>query len=174
MENASKALIMAAEVLIGVMIISIGVYIFNVFAGYSEERYKRIEDTQIAEFNTRFLKFYGTKIDSSGADVPVECTIHDITSLANLAQKHNIQYDIQNNAGAEANTLYVQIDLESRHNIEKYTNSELVELIKQNDLITSTNAAGNVTKETKYFKCTQSNINETTGRVNDMKFQPAN
>ena len=45
MENASKALIMAAEILIGVMIISVGVYLFNMFANYSSERYKKIEDT---------------------------------------------------------------------------------------------------------------------------------
>ena len=41
MENASKALIMAAEVLIGVMIISIGVYLFNVFGQYSADNTKR-------------------------------------------------------------------------------------------------------------------------------------
>ena len=34
MENASKALIMAAEVLIGVIIISIGVALFTIFSNY--------------------------------------------------------------------------------------------------------------------------------------------
>ena len=37
MENASKALIMAAEILVGVMIISIGVYLFNTLGQYSAD-----------------------------------------------------------------------------------------------------------------------------------------
>ena len=83
MENASKALIMVAEILIGVMIISVGVYLFNMFANYSSERYKKIEDTQIAEFNSQFLIYYGNGQDGK----PIECTIHNIVGLANLAQK---------------------------------------------------------------------------------------
>ena len=39
MENASKALIMAASVLLGVMIISFAVYLFSTFGSYSNEVY---------------------------------------------------------------------------------------------------------------------------------------
>ena len=46
MENASKALIMAAEILIGIMILSITVYLFNVFGRYSADRYAEIEETR--------------------------------------------------------------------------------------------------------------------------------
>ena len=53
MENASKALIMAATILIGVMIISILGYAFNMFARYSEEKYNQIEDVQIDRYDPR-------------------------------------------------------------------------------------------------------------------------
>ena len=53
MENASKALIMGASVLLGVMILSIGVYIFSTFAPYSENAYQRLDDAQVAQFNNQ-------------------------------------------------------------------------------------------------------------------------
>ena len=37
MENASKALLMAASVLVGVMILSLGVYLFSTYAEYSSD-----------------------------------------------------------------------------------------------------------------------------------------
>ena len=59
MENASKALIMAAEILIGVIIISIGVFLFSSLGKYSADITADLEETQIAKFNEQFLKFYG-------------------------------------------------------------------------------------------------------------------
>ena len=59
MENASKALIMAAEILVGVMIISIGVYLFNTLGQYSADTAQDMEQAQIDSFNEQFLKYYG-------------------------------------------------------------------------------------------------------------------
>lgn len=108
MENASKALIMAAEVLIGVMIISIGVYLFNVFGQYSADNTKRIEDTQISEFNNQFLKFYGSRTNDEGKVEPIKCTIHDIVSLANLAKENNKNYGLEKE---DNKTRYIRIDI---------------------------------------------------------------
>ena len=58
MENASKALIMATEILIGIMIISIGVYLFNTVGKYSADTTAKMEETQIAQFNEQFLNFF--------------------------------------------------------------------------------------------------------------------
>ena len=94
MENASKALIMAAEILIGVMVISIGVYLFSTMGQYSANTAQGIEDAQIAQFNTQFLQFYGEiGTGEEGQEViePIRCTIHDIVGLANLAKKENEQ-----------------------------------------------------------------------------------
>lgn len=163
MENASKALIMAAEVLIGVMIISIGVYLFNVFSRYSAENTKKIEDTQIAEFNNQFLKFYGGRTNNEGKQEEIKCTIHDIVSLVNLAKENNMQYELTDETGYSNNTRYIQIDIKNNKNIEKRENTYLVDLIKANSL----NSDGNTTK---YYKCTVCNINTNTQRVNHMVF----
>lgn len=180
MENASKALIIAAEVLIGVMILSIGVYLFSTFAGYSADRYKEIEDTQIAEFNNKFLKFYGTRINDSGKEVPIECTIHDIISLANLAQKNNLEnelieekrqgnnlFQVKSNINLE-NSLYVQIDLGNIKNLELKSNSYFVELIKEYDL--ENDDLGKKTK-IKYYKCTVCEPKGNNKRINYVKFE---
>lgn len=175
MENASKALIMAAEILIGVMIIAAGVYLFRQFASYSEERYDRIAQTQTAEFNAQFLKFYGKGKDGN----PIECTIHDIVSLANLAQKNNIEYDLvesvttsgtniyrkKTGVGSD-NSLYIQIDLDRvSSNLELKSNSYLVDLIKRNDInIVGENA------EAQYYECVACEMSETNKRVRYMKF----
>ncbi len=181
MENASKALIIAAEILLGVMIISLAVYVFNMFAGYSEERYSKIEETQIAEFNDRFYKFYGTTLNSEGVAKPIECTIHDIVSLANFAQKHNLEYSLIEEGGqgsdsykkiagvTTTNSLYVQIDLQGEsNNLELKSNSYLVNLIKQNDL--KEDAEGKKT-ETKYYECVVCEPQGGNKRVNYVRFK---
>ena len=47
MENASKALIMAASVLLGVMIISVGVVLFESFSGFAKDTTDKIEEARI-------------------------------------------------------------------------------------------------------------------------------
>ena len=57
MENASKALIMAAEILVGVLIISIAVYLIMTMGEYSANTTSRMEDAQITQFNQQFLQY---------------------------------------------------------------------------------------------------------------------
>lgn len=117
MDNASKALFMAASVLLGVMLISIGVYLFSIYGDYTSSMYARIESAQIEQFNTQFLKYSGQRQAADGIGTEdTLCTIHDIASLANLARKNNIEtevvqdinrYDL--NISKQATTSYIQI-----------------------------------------------------------------
>lgn len=190
MENASKALIMAAEILIGVMIISIGVYLFNVMANYSANTSKKMEDARLEQFNNQFLKFYGTVItreDGKQKVEPVKCTIHDIIALANLARKENEQngfndrngykdgIDISKNAKENA-YYYVQIDLKiggsTYKNIETMQQEKLIELLKQNDIVINDDTDSELEKtQTKYFICeSEPVISNITRRVDYVKF----
>ena len=72
MENASKALLMAAGVLIGLMVISLGVYLFTQFGGTSAQIHNNIEESQIAQFNSQFTAYQARD----------NVTIHDIVSMA--------------------------------------------------------------------------------------------
>ena len=82
MENASKALLMAAGVLIGILVLSLAVYLFITFGASSREINARIEDAQLTKFNAQF-NVYADRDD---------ITIYDIISLANLAEENNNYY----------------------------------------------------------------------------------
>lgn len=60
MENASKALIMAATGLLGLMIISVAVTLFNIFSDLGKDTIEKVENTRITEWNNTYLKYYGT------------------------------------------------------------------------------------------------------------------
>jgi len=178
MENASKALIMAAEILIGVMIISVGVYLFSVFADYSKEASDKRTTAQIAEFNNQFLKYYGERtINDKGDKEPIKCTIHDIASLANLAKRNNTYHELLEQNTYSDNTLYIQIDvknnstIQNKKNIEKYDEQELIDLIKNNDIISSEDESGQMVPIIKYYKCSEYKISTITKRVMYLKFE---
>ena len=90
MENASKALIIAASVLVGVMIISVGVALFNSFSEFRRSTVQKVEDAKIAEWNNNYLKYYGNYTDDNGKEKPIQVTAHDIVSIANSAKQNNI------------------------------------------------------------------------------------
>ena len=46
MENASKALIMAASVILGIMIITFSVFIFGIFKDYNAKNTSQIEEKE--------------------------------------------------------------------------------------------------------------------------------
>ena len=98
MENAARALTMAAGVLIGIMIISIAVYLFTSLGNTSSEIYSKVEQTKIDKFNSQFLKYY--RLDT--------CTAHDIVSIANLAKNSNEYYELEE--GSEYN-YYVNVSV---------------------------------------------------------------
>ena len=60
MENASKALMMAAGVLIGLLILSLAVFLFTNFGAASAEAHRKNEENQINQFNAQFTVYEGT------------------------------------------------------------------------------------------------------------------
>ena len=57
MEDASKALFIAAGILIGILVLSLGVYLFVYMSGETGKISVRIEENQLQEFNEQFLKY---------------------------------------------------------------------------------------------------------------------
>lgn len=82
MENASKALLMSASVLIAVMVISIGVYVFNMFGTFAKNSEEELYNKQISIFNEQFVKY----------ETMDNINIHDIITLANYAKNYNETY----------------------------------------------------------------------------------
>ena len=66
MENAVKALLIAAAVLIAILIISLGLVVYN-RASETVNSAGDLSEYQIQQFNEKFLKYQGTSV--SGTDV---------------------------------------------------------------------------------------------------------
>ena len=62
MENASKALLMAGGVLIGLLIITLAVYLFTSFGTTSAEVNKKNQEQQLVQFNTQYTTYLGRTI----------------------------------------------------------------------------------------------------------------
>jgi len=107
MENAVKALLMAAGVLIGVMTITIGVSLYSSLGGYVESIQEDIASNEIRKFNEQYTKY-----------IDAELTIHDIVTAANTARENNL------NGG-----YYVTIKLGNK-NLENIISSESTEILE--------------------------------------------
>ena len=98
MENASKALLMAAGVLLGIMILTLAVYLFTNFGGTSAQIGQIAEENQIAQFNSQFLTYVGNE----------KVTIYDVISMANLATQNNQSYEFPKQT-ATGNNNYIAV-----------------------------------------------------------------
>lgn len=162
MENASKALLMAAGILVAVMVITVGVVLFNSFAGFNQSIIEKLEENKISQFNNNFFKYYG-----EGKEV----TAHDVISMVNIARQNNAEYEIESQTGYNHNSYYIQIQVRDDVNFEKRTESEYNEFIKQNMLVEDDE--GKLTK-TKLFQCTKIITSNKTSRVIFVKIEDKN
>lgn len=78
MENATKALLIAATVLIAVLILSVGIYVFNHYMGFAYENEENRAKQALIQYNTKFEKY----IDKS-------LTMQDVYTIVNLAKDYN-------------------------------------------------------------------------------------
>lgn len=158
MENASKALMMVAGVLIGLLIISLAVYLFLSFASTSADVHKQNEQQQIEQFNSQFTSYVGKE----------GITIYDVVTVANLATENNRYYDYNKRSFAQnpnnATDSYISVKL-GNNTIEKgkETKTNDNELIKKE--LEKTNES-----ELPQYNC-QVYMSPITGRVCLVEFK---
>ena len=161
MENASKALLMSATVLISVMVISLGTYLFATFGTYSKNINKNLSAKQTQEFNAQFTKY-------EGGD---PCTVYDIVTVINLARNSNNQYEEYQNIDkrpqySDSNTyIYVNINKDTNIN-ELSSEQDLNNFISSNN---TTMSNGNKIEYQNLYTCTV-NISNQTGLVKSITF----
>ena len=160
MENASNALIIAGGILIGVLILSLAVYLFANFGTASAEIHKQKDMNEINKFNTQFTSYEGK-----------ECTVHDIVSVANLAINNNTNYSL---TAAANNNYYITVAMIGgksgnvaaiRQELQKYLlnrSTGKIDMDKVNGLVGSNN--------TNKYSCTV-DINSNTKRVQKVTFK---
>lgn len=150
MENASKALIMAAGVLMGVVILTLAVYLYATFSSQVEETEQIISDNQLNQFNSQFTSYEGKD----------DITVYDILTVTNLA----INYNKTNEFKITDTNYYIGI----------YKDNKII----NKDDYSSPDLLGNLDNEMKSengklvlkkYSCTVF-LNENTGRVIKVTF----
>ena len=153
MENATKAMLIAAGVLIGVMILSLGVALFSELEAYVESSHERMKFNEQNSFNTQFLKY----INYMGTEKQFDLTIQDVVTAANLAFENNKSYNATEDERGNQSSLYVAVYLNNSP-IEADIDEKSVELL-----------ADNIGKT---YKCRNSDIvySGETGRIYEVYF----
>lgn len=81
MENASKALIIAGAILVSILIVSLGVLIFNRMGGSAKEA-ANMDEQEVANFNSKITPYVGKNISGSQVNALIQLVI----SLDNSAK----------------------------------------------------------------------------------------
>jgi len=175
MENASKALFMAAGVLVGILILSLAVYLFTTFGATSAKIHKQNEENQLNQFNAQFTSYEG-KGDN---------TIYDVITVANLATENNRKYEFTTRIGMPnnvSNDNYIYVKLETDYELLDGAGitGDSISFGNDKDGKTITNIYNQVisnalkkSDELKYYDCNVV-INPYNRRVCKVIFRPAN
>lgn len=170
MENASKALLMAASVLVGILILSLIAYLYTIFGDYGSLIQARLSEKNINEFNTQFTKYESYK-DESG-NWQNTCKASDIVSLANLAKQNNQNYEFGTDNITEKEkegTYYISIDtlaINGKKNFETLTTDDYTEFMRQ-----YTGEIKNGAYQVKNYSCSVT-IDSITRKVKKVVFKP--
>ena len=160
MENASKALLIAAGVLIAIMTISGLVLMFNKLSEVSQTEQESLRTKQLAEFNREYEAY--NRRDLYGGQ---------IISVMNKMLDNNEKYtriDEQNYVMDMSVTFTIVGDFyNSKKNGTTY--STIAEFKAKFDQAGKVD--GQLTElKRKLFKCTSVEYNDETGRINKMSF----
>lgn len=128
MENASKALIMAGGILIGMLLLTFLVVMFTSAGNVSQSYDDTKREEAIQQFNSNFTKYLGK-----------ELTIHQVVTICNFAEKNgvsvinakyenSIQTDVKNyivSSNTLAGVSYYELEISS-YSDEGYINGIMI------------------------------------------------
>lgn len=146
MENASRALLMAGGILLGILILSLMVTLFASSSSLSKTYDQSKQSETIQKFNTNFTQYVGHDL-----------TIHQVLTIYNFAKQNGFKDDnnIEKDSGFTLNNEQIKIDL-------KEANTKLT-------------SSSNFYKVEKIYRLEVVSFNADTGYISKIKFiQPAN
>ena len=150
MENASNALIMAAGVLIGILIISLAVYLFVDFGTKASNINSKVAEQQIVQFNTKFTSYENKE----------GLTIYDVVTVASYAHENNLYNKDTLNEYKVVVYLANPVSRAIQDNIE---NTKILLINTDKNLISSSKI------ELPTYSCKVMSYH-TNGRVHEIKF----
>lgn len=160
MENAAKALIIAAGVLIAVMILSLVMMFYNEVSDYYQSESDITVQEQLAEFNKKFENYHRDQIRGS-----------DMISLMNRVIDYNKTQTYQEGTGYER--IEIAINLKSRDIVNQFkydtdpsSTSIIDDIIRNNNFKITNKTASNASEDQK--KAADNKLVGITGIENDL------
>ena len=89
MENASKALLIGAGILVAMLILFIAVRMFSSASQVTEVYQSKEVSSEVATFNANFTRFIGAVVKDDELTNQNYAKIHDLVSVANFAWNYN-------------------------------------------------------------------------------------
>ena len=127
MENASKALIIAGAVLLAILLIGVGMLVFNAANKPISESTGQMDEQAINMFNSKFTPYIGTKVSGTS----VKTLIEKVTVSNAQNPKYVIGYD--NSSGCIATIDGVNDSNTYNVTVKEYSNGRIKTLtIKSN------------------------------------------
>ena len=108
MENGSRALIMAAEILIAIMVLGLFAATVLIFGRFSKSVHKQMTDTQIGAFNQNFFKL----------DNRIDITAQEIATVINFAKTQNDKNGLSFN-DKEESIFYINVFIDGKSYFSK-------------------------------------------------------
>lgn len=168
MENASKALIIAGEILIGVLILSLASFMLVQFGNFSKKMNEQMSFAEIRNFNVKFTNF------SERANISMQ----EIATIVNFAKQNNENYnvvlgdpyfvDVKIN-GVSVLDKSINEFLEGNKNSKYYSCN-----IKLSNISIETLENGELSINAKKSSANDITYNENTGLVNMINFNEIN
>ena len=121
MENATKALLIAGGALLMILTFSVMNYIFNQMGQNASNIYAELEESDITEFNQKFLNYDG----KSGL------TIQDVVSVANIARNNTTIGDIPTTVKVFVDWIDNPSDVSDSTTLTKFTMEKLNEILEE-------------------------------------------
>ncbi len=114
MENASKALIIAGAILLAILIISLGILIYNQAAGIVNSN--SMSDVEITQFNAQFTQYQGTQSGST-----VRALLQEVLSNNLTQDDDGRKVTVNGNAGVSITTSTSSVNMEQINTGGSYT-----------------------------------------------------
>lgn len=101
MENATKALLIAAAVLIVIIIISLGVYVVGMGNDQMQQGEQALSDLEINSFNATYQNYEGTSVAGSRVNSLLKTVFNHNLTESDETRKITIEGDVSLSADAE-------------------------------------------------------------------------
>lgn len=91
MENATRALLIAGGILIAIIILSIGVYLYAMFSGQAKSYRDIVSNTEMQKFNSKFEVYIGRQDITAQEVATVYNMSKEYSNLTITVKENNIQ-----------------------------------------------------------------------------------